>query len=258
MLKRKFFCFFVVMFLMLNFLFVVAEDKLPEPTQNFYVADYANVLDNQTKNIIISTNKNFEKTTEKPQVVVATVPNMDGNDVVSYTVELFKKWKIGNKDYNNGVLVLLSLEERKIRIEVGYGLEGTLPDGKVGEILDNAKYMLSDGDYSKSIENIFFQVVNQIDTEYNYESSSIDNEYHSRNMTNKTSGKVSTWKIVLIAVVILVLIALDYKFLGGFLTGMLIQLLIRGFFRGGGGSGGGGGSFGGGGRSGGGGADRGF
>jgi len=68
-------------------------------------------------------------------VVVATFPTIGDNDVNDYANRLYSSWGIGKKG-DRGVLIVLFLSERKIRIETGYGVEGVLPDGRVGEILD--------------------------------------------------------------------------------------------------------------------------
>ena len=60
--------------------------------------------------------------------MVATVQSLDGQEIEPYANELFRAWKLGEKTKNNGVLLLVAPNERKVRIEVGYGLEGTLTD----------------------------------------------------------------------------------------------------------------------------------
>ncbi len=71
-------------------------------------------------------------------VVVATVPSTKGEDPDEYANRLYEAWGIGRKGDDRGVLVFLALEERRIRIETGYGLEGLLPDGLVGSLIDTA------------------------------------------------------------------------------------------------------------------------
>ena len=105
------------------------------PTNDFYVNDYANLLNEETKEYIISTNKSLCSQTGA-QIVVVTVPSLDGDSLEDYATTLFRNFGIGDKNKNNGVLLLLALEERKFRVEVGYGLEGILPDGKTGRIQD--------------------------------------------------------------------------------------------------------------------------
>jgi uncharacterized protein len=72
-------------------------------------------------------------------------------DIESYAVDLFKKWGIGSKTTNRGVLILYAIQDRRARIEVGYGLEPILPDGKVGSFQREAVPLMQSGDYSKAI-----------------------------------------------------------------------------------------------------------
>lgn len=98
------------------------------------VADLANILDAATREEIDGL---IRQTQEKngAVLVVATVPSLDGMEVEDYAVRLFKDWGIGDKDKKNGVLLLVAPAEHKVRIEVGYGLEGVLPDGRCGGII---------------------------------------------------------------------------------------------------------------------------
>ncbi len=257
MFKKRSLTIITLVIILLNSLFVFAEPKLSESTPEFYVADYAGVLSQDVQNIIRGTNLNYEKTAEEPQVVVATVPNMQGADVVSYGVELFEEWGIGNKEHDNGVLLLLSLEERKVRIEVGYGLEGAITDSKAGDILDSITPDLSNGNYSEGLLNAFYLIVREVNAEYGYEDGAIMDKFvgyrYTPKINNKTTKSVSRLDKIIIVLLVLFLIWFDSRFFGGVIFRTLLWMLI--FSRGGGGYGGGG-SFGGGGRSGGGGSDR--
>ena len=68
-------------------------------------------------------------------MAVVTVPSLNGVPAEDYAVQLFKEWGIGQAKTDNGVLVLVAPNEREMRIEVGYGLEGILPDGLAGQII---------------------------------------------------------------------------------------------------------------------------
>ncbi|SKC49921.1 TPM domain-containing protein [Maledivibacter halophilus] len=260
MFKRKAISVLTLIFVLLSSIIVFSQTELPRPAQEFYVADYAGVLSQDVKQIIRDTNLKYEATPEAPQIVVATVPNMQGMDVVTYTVELFEEWQIGNKEYSNGVLLLLSLEERNVRIEVGYGLEGAISDSKTGDILDSVIPQLSEGNYSEGLLSAFYQIVEEVNTEYGYEDSAIIDKSTRDNLTPRnntsTNRRISTLGNAIIALFILALIWFDSKFLGGFILRTILWLLFFGRGGGRGGGGFGGGSFGGGGRSGGGGADR--
>jgi len=85
-------------------------------------------------------------------VVVATFPTIGDNDLNDYANRLYQFWGIGKKGEDRGVLIVLALRERKIRVEIGYGLEGILPDGRVGGILDqNVIPYLKKGEYSLAL-----------------------------------------------------------------------------------------------------------
>jgi uncharacterized protein len=72
------------------------------------------------------------------QLVVATVPSLDGQEIEPYANELFRTWKLGETKKDNGVLLLIAPKERRVRVEVGYGLEGTLTDAVSSVIIANA------------------------------------------------------------------------------------------------------------------------
>jgi uncharacterized protein len=74
--------------------------------------------------------------TNGAEMAVVVVTSLDGLSVEEAAVKLFELWGIGKKSKDNGLLLLWSTGDRRVRVEVGYGLEGTLPDGKVGAILD--------------------------------------------------------------------------------------------------------------------------
>jgi len=252
--------------------------KLPEPSREFYVNDFVGLISEDAKNNIVRVNLNYENTEEKPQIVIAVVPDMQGLDENKYAVELFEKWGIGNKKYDNGVLVLLAMEERRIKIEVGYGLEGAITDSVSGRILDDSMDYLSSGDYSAGFENIFYQLAYRVNEEYGYNSDEIFGNVSFPNNTGEHRGSSDGGAIAQLIIIIIIIVIINISgggrgrrrrrgifippintrnngFGGGFGSGF-----GGGSFGGGGRSGGGfgGGSFGGGGRSGGGGAGRGF
>lgn len=242
------------------------ELKLPEPTKEFYVNDFADLINEEAENNIVQINLNYEKTKEKPQIVVATVKNLQGLDENKYAVELFEKWQIGNKEYDNGLLVLLSLEERRIKIEVGYGLEGAITDSEAGRILDDSVDYLSAGDYSTGLENIFYQLAETVNEEYGFDNEEIFNNVDVDIQPVRSSADAgSLGKLILLIIVIIIINGFGGGRGRGRRRGIFIPPIIHGpggfgggGFGGSGGGGFGGGSFGGGGSSGGGGAGRGF
>ena len=109
--------------------------SIPEKPSS-YVNDYASLLSAETKQKIEILLGAFEKETSN-QVVVAIFPSLDGQVLEDFSIKLAEKWKIGSKKNNNGVILLIFKEEHAVRIEVGYGLEGALPDALAGQIIRN-------------------------------------------------------------------------------------------------------------------------
>lgn len=115
------------------------------------VNDFAGVLKQETKQALETELAGFKQSTSN-EISVVTVPSMGGDYIENYAVKLFEEWKIGTKDKDNGVLLLLSIEERSMRIEVGYGLEGALPDSVAQNILNKEMTpLLKSGDYDGAI-----------------------------------------------------------------------------------------------------------
>ncbi len=85
------------------------------------------------------------------QIALVTINSLDGSDVESYAVDLFKKWGIGSKSTNRGVLILYAIRDHRARIEVGYGLEPILPDGKVGGFQREAIPLMRSGNYNQAL-----------------------------------------------------------------------------------------------------------
>jgi uncharacterized protein len=107
---------------------------MPKPTRDFYVNDFANVLSASHKGAVLSRARGLSEQTGT-QIVVVTVVSLEEQAIEEYANKLLNLWKIGDKR-NNGVLFLIAPVERRAFIEVGYGLEGALTDGAVGQILD--------------------------------------------------------------------------------------------------------------------------
>jgi uncharacterized protein len=133
-----------------------AAEKYPSP-RGTAVNDFANVIDQENAAKIEALAREvLEKT--GTAIVVVTVPTIgEGEETSLYVNGLYKAWGIGKKGEDKGVLVFLTVKERKIRIETGYGVEGILPDGLVGEIRDKyLKPQLQAGNYGQA----FYDTVN--------------------------------------------------------------------------------------------------
>ena len=240
-----------------------AANKYPKPTSQFFVNDFAEVIEQSAEDEIYSKGAALqEKTTA--QVVVVTVDTLDGEEPADYALELGREWGVGQEEEDNGVVILLAETERQIYIAVGYGLEGALPDSKTGRIIDayGLDY-LKNNDFSNGLLEIFKAVVNEVYIEYGEEP---EEGYTAIEDTNEETleeygARVLVSWVIMIAVVILFILIFGRRRRGFFWFGG------PGGFGGGSGfggfSGGSGGSFGGGfsgggGSFGGGGAGRGF
>lgn len=121
---------------MLCCLGVRAADVIP-PSPAKYFNDYANATSAATTARLNQTLEDFEKQTSS-QIVVAVYPKMQSDsDVADYGVRVYRAWKIGQKDKNNGALLLVFVQDHKMNITTGYGLEGALPDIICKQIIDN-------------------------------------------------------------------------------------------------------------------------
>lgn len=143
---------------------VYADDDLPD--YSGWVNDFAGVLSDEHKGRIASLIEKLEKETSA-EVAVAVVDSLRFYDDATYANLLFEKWKIGKKGKDNGLLLLLAVKERKVRIETGYGLEGILPDGLCGEILDSYVVPhLRNGEYSEGLYRGVVAISNVIEGKY--------------------------------------------------------------------------------------------
>jgi uncharacterized protein len=123
-----------------------ADPKFPPLTGR--VVDAAGILTGDTVTIMQNRLRDYESSSGH-QVAVATVPNLEGYDIRDYGNRLFRNWALGDKNRNDGVLVLVAPNEHKVAIEVGYGLEGDLTDAMSRMIIENAMVpRFKAGDYA--------------------------------------------------------------------------------------------------------------
>jgi uncharacterized protein len=138
----------VVLFVCLH----VDAHSLEVPRPEGYVNDRAKLLTAEEKARLESLLGRFESETTN-QVVVLIVPSLEGDSLEDFSIRVAESWKPGQKDRDNGVIFLVALEDRKARIEVGYGLEGALTDAQTGRILQNLVFpAFREGDYPGGIQ----------------------------------------------------------------------------------------------------------
>jgi uncharacterized protein len=115
-----------------------------------YVNDYAGVLSEDAKAQLEQLCQQLD-TQAHAQIAIVTIKTLDGDDIDQFSNDLFHKWGVGQKGTDRGVMLLFAIQDRKRRIEVGYGLEGILPDGKVGDIGRDMVPSLKAGNYDDAV-----------------------------------------------------------------------------------------------------------
>lgn len=135
-------------------------------TPSGHVNDFAHVLSDETVQSIEIDLRTFAASTSN-EIAVVTVPDMDGDYIEHYAVKVFEKWGIGKKERDNGVLLLIAMKEHKLRIEVGYGLEGALPDSIAQDIIDNDMTpRMKAEDYDGAVESAVRDIMRATQGEY--------------------------------------------------------------------------------------------
>lgn len=248
---------------------------LDVPVLKGRVNDYAGMLSPGTAAALETRLADFERS-DSTQIVVLTVPSLQGEVLEEFSMRVAESWKIGRAKQDNGVILLIAKEERRIRIEVGYGLEGSLTDLLAGRIIDGIiTPAFKAGDFDRGITEGVDAIMEAVRGEYRAVTNRIAEKEGSepgKTMTPFFFSLFFIWFIGRIkrilggiagAVILPIVAGIAFGFTlytllfipGGFLLGLIIPTVMPLFFSGSGGSSGGGwtGGSGGGGFSGGGG-----
>jgi uncharacterized protein len=218
------------------------------------IVDQANVIPAATRDALEPKLADLEAKSGI-QLVVATVASLDGEEIEPYANALFRSWKLGEKTKNNGVLLLVAPNQRKVRIEVGYGLEGTLTDALSKVVITNAiAPRFKAGDFGDGVSRGVDDIITVLTTD-----SSEWQQRPSLRLDNQQSFDLGDMILIALLIGLVTLLVVSPGFRWFFLNVALNILVNSGGSRGGGGfssggSSGGGGFSGGGGSSGGGGA----
>lgn len=142
MWRLSFFSFFLPVFA-----FAYVNPGAPQG----FVNDFAGMFTASERVALEAKLSQFEKETSN-EISVVTVPDLGGDTIENFAVELFEDWKIGKAGKDNGILLLVARDDREVRIEVGYGLEGALTDAQSGWIISNEIVpMFREGRYAAGI-----------------------------------------------------------------------------------------------------------
>jgi uncharacterized protein len=128
----------------------VSAEQVKNLKPQGYVNDFAGVLSTQAKEKLTALCAEVDQKT-KAQIAVVTVSSLEGEPVEQFSIELATQWGVGPKQQARGILILIAPNDRKYRVEVGYGLEAILPDGKVGGFGREAVPFLQRRDYGDAV-----------------------------------------------------------------------------------------------------------
>lgn len=227
-----------------------ADVSIPARPLN-HVVDLAGIIDS---NIEAGLNRYLLELEQKTtaQMVILTIKSLEGGSIDDVSINIaHDRWKLGQKGKDNGILLLVSLQDRQYRFEVGYGLEGVLPDSYVGSV--GRQYLVPyfrQGDYSKGITAAALVVINEIASDAGVEIAGMP---ALRSSQTYPRGRMEKRKPTLVGSIftVLFLIGMIYMFIRHprlFMLFLFMNMLGGGRRSGWGGGGGfGGGSFGGGG-----------
>jgi uncharacterized protein len=131
-------------------IFPVLAQDFPQPVG--YVDDFAEMLSSDFRDSLEENLSQFEEETSV-EIAVVTINSLEGTYIEDYAVRLFEQWGIGKKEADNGLLLLIAKEDREFRIEVGYGLEPIITDGRAGKILrEQMTPAFKEGDYDQGVK----------------------------------------------------------------------------------------------------------
>ena len=154
MKKIKFLSIILLVFVFASSGFALSVPKLTNP-----IVDNASLI---SDGVELNLNQQLMDLSDSTgaQLAILTIPTLDGEVLESYSMKVVEDWKLGSAEKDTGVLLLIALEERSIRIEVGYGLEGVLTDTKCGLIIRNViAPEFRNGNYSEGIVNAINNIV---------------------------------------------------------------------------------------------------
>ena len=231
---------FISAAVLINLLLLVSNSESNQkfPTPKGAINDYAKVISSTYAGQMESVAQEILKKTGT-SIVVATMESIGDENPDEYANRLYAAWGIGKKGEDKGILIFLAVKERRIRIETGYGVEGILPDGLVGEILD--KYTtpyLKEGDYGKGLTNAVFALASIVAKNANVSVTGRPAIDRPRAKENRRGGNILT-----LVLLFLIMVPLLGTRRGRAMLPIILYMLMRGGGRGGGGFG----SFGGGG-----------
>lgn len=142
----------------------VSALEVPKAPDNFFVADFADVLSPTDELVLQQRAENLYHACGA-QVVVVTLESLEGEAIEDVSLSIAREWGIGDKEKDNGLLLIFAEQEVRVRIEVGSGLEGAIPDSKAGRILDN-EMLPAYPDYAAGLTATQSTLIGEVYVEY--------------------------------------------------------------------------------------------
>lgn len=177
-------------------------EELSLPNYIGYVNDYASILSSETAYQLTRLSDEIERKTTA-QLAIVTIDTVSPLGIENYAVRLFEKWGIGQKGKDNGVLLLVAVKDRAVRIEVGYGLEGAIPDILAKQIIENSIIpFFKNGDYNAGVLKGAVALSRLIAKEYNVDISMLDNFSSDASVPEKSSDFFTFLFIIFIIIII--------------------------------------------------------
>lgn len=178
----------------------IAYGGIVDKSDSFYVADDANVISAKTENYIVEKNAELEELCGG-QIVVVTVDFLDGMDIEDYAYKLFDDWEIGDKNKNNGILLLLTIGEENYWCMQGKGLENSLTSGDIDDILwDYLEEDFAAGNYDAGVRSVFDALYTQVSAIYGGTAS------QSGGSAGSAGGGSSFWSMLVTCFIIFVVL----------------------------------------------------
>ena len=202
-----------------------------------YVSDFAGVLDSQSRAQLEAFCGQVEQSSGV-QMALVTLKSLDGEPIEDVANSLFRQWGVGKKGKDEGIMLLLAVQDHRDRIEVGYGLEPILPDGFDGGILRGIQPLLRQNEYGPAMIAAAEQMASEIARAKGVATGAAP----ERRIRVTPERRNLPWPVIVIGIVILLFLLRSGGSGGGFLAGMILGNLLG---RGGRGGGWGGGGFGG-------------
>lgn len=202
-------------------LWLSTAGALDVPQLTGYVNDYAGMISPSVKASLEDELKAFEQS-DSTQIVILTIPSLKNEVLEEYSIKVAEKWKIGQKGKDNGIIVLVAKQERKIRIEVGRGLEGRLTDLMAGRIIDLViKPRFKRGDFDGGFTAGIHSLIDATRGEFKVE------EKRKAGGNDKFSG---FFAFLFFNAIIVFIIGGISRILGGIVGAICLPLLVELFF----------------------------